>query len=247
MKLFTANEIQAQFEKLPKEVQTAITSTEINDKIEALAKKHNLLIDQTGELVDEIGLTMMGLSKSADFVDHIITRCSINRKNAEDIATDINREIFDSIRQHMRQIEEKVEREEIKPQNINQAENDNSALERAGDFEILSESGSESIRRNDANSRARNYGGGKEEKNEEVNRETKNVENIENDNLLGGPTGIVVTKEKVVPEASTNLPVEKPNIEEPATTPLVENSVTPPPTLKPPQKGYVNDPYREPF
>lgn len=142
MRQFTSDEIQAQFDKLPQEVKDAITSTEVNDKVQAIAKKYNLLIDQTGELVDEIGLTMLGLSKSSDFTNNIMSRCSINRAVAQNIAQDVNTEIFGAIRTHMRQIEEKSRPEIERPimsENITIIKPKPpvlSPLERAGNFEI---------------------------------------------------------------------------------------------------------------
>jgi hypothetical protein len=133
MRQFTADEIQAQFEKLPAEVRAAVTSTEINDKIEAIAEKRGLLIDQMGELVDEIGLVMLGLAKSNDFVGHVSARCLIDRKKAQDIAQDVNTEIFSTIRQHMRQMEGSV----ISDSDQSRRDSNISALERAGGFEII--------------------------------------------------------------------------------------------------------------
>ncbi|MEK7539411.1 MAG: hypothetical protein AAB595_02125, partial [Patescibacteria group bacterium] len=135
MRQFTADEIQVQFKKLPAEVQVAVTSTEVNDKIEVIAKRHNLLIDQTGELVDEIGLIMLGLVKSDDFVDHIISRCSIRRNDALDIAHEVNTEVFSAIRQHMREMEEPNNSDAIQ----SNRDSDISNLERIGGFEILKE------------------------------------------------------------------------------------------------------------
>lgn len=223
MRQFTADEIQAQFEKLPAEVQAAVTSTEVNDKIEALAKKHNLLIDQTGELVDEIGLVMLGLNKSNDFVDHIITRCSINRKDAVGIAEDVNAEVFSTIRKHMREIEEK---NNLNTPEFNR-ETDISNLERIGDFEILKEG-------DNGNS---------------SNNEPTNVENIETDNLLASPA--VMVEGKIVPEAPSNLPTENSSSEPPmkpqtppSVTSIPANSTSPTPL---PKKAYANDPYHEPI
>ena len=68
MKQFTSEEIQAQFEKLPKNVQEALTSTDVNDKVKSIAEKYNLHMDQLTELVDEVGIIMLGLQKPSLFV-----------------------------------------------------------------------------------------------------------------------------------------------------------------------------------
>ena len=133
MRKFTAQEIQGKFDKLPEEVREAITSAEVNEKIEAIGKKNGLLIDQMGELADEVGLVMLGLSRSNDFVNNIISRCSVSRKVAGETAKDINDEVFGSIREHMRKLEMGTETE-----NGTRGGNPEiMAVEQAGDFEIL--------------------------------------------------------------------------------------------------------------
>lgn len=138
MRQFTAQEIQEHFDRLPEELREAITSAEINDKIEAVAKKNGLMIDQIGELVDEVGLIMLGLAKSADFVNHIMARCGIDRNRAVGIANDINMDVFNVLRQYMRNIDEKGKSSD---DNMNtsgyQKTNNISSLERAGEFRIV--------------------------------------------------------------------------------------------------------------
>ena len=103
---FTAEEIQAQFEKLPAEVQKAVTSAVMHDAIVTIAKNHSLHIDQEGELVDLVGLIMLGLSPSKDFVKNFSSTSGVDATTAGAIAKEINTEIFDKIRASMRAIEE---------------------------------------------------------------------------------------------------------------------------------------------
>lgn len=105
MKQFTTEEIQAQFETLPKEVQDAVVSSGVNDKLKALAGKYDLHIDQLEDLVDEVGLTMLGLRKSSYFVGDLCSRLSIDKKTAESIATEINTDIFSIVREHLRSVD----------------------------------------------------------------------------------------------------------------------------------------------
>jgi len=105
---FTAEQIQEQFEQLPKEIQDAITSADVHDSIIEIAKKNNLHIDQEGELVDLVGLVMLGLSPSKDFVKNYSASSGVDTATAVAIAGDINTEIFGKIRVAMRNIEEKV-------------------------------------------------------------------------------------------------------------------------------------------
>ena len=101
MKQFTSEEIQTRFEKLPAEVQKAVTSSDVNAKIEAIGKKYQLHVDQLGELVDEVGLVMLGLQKSSFFIDDLCSRLSITRDVARSIGSDINEDIFSLIKAHL--------------------------------------------------------------------------------------------------------------------------------------------------
>ncbi|MCX6718884.1 MAG: hypothetical protein NTZ38_00700 [Candidatus Taylorbacteria bacterium] len=145
MKQFTTEEIKAQYDKLPPEVQTALSSVDINRKIQVIANNHGLHIDQMGELIDEVGLIMLGLIKSSDFASHIISRCEINKAEAEKIAVEINTEVFASIRKFLQEMEETNDNgyveSEIENTKQEQAHKDLSALESAGDFKILNENG----------------------------------------------------------------------------------------------------------
>lgn len=133
MRQFSAEEIQDKFETLPKELQDAVTSPDINNKIQEIGARHELHIDQIGELVDQIGLVMLGLEKSSNFVTDTSARLSIGPKEAKAIADDINKEIFSIIREKMRDIEEGTEKEAAT------AETAISSVERAGGFTIEKE------------------------------------------------------------------------------------------------------------
>ena len=121
MKQFTSEEIQAIFEKLPTEVLEAITSSDVNEKVESIGKKYNLHIDQLGELVDEVGLVMLGLQKSSLFVSDLCDRLSIDRKIADNITADITKDVISLIRKHLMSVE---------------TTSSPSDLERLGDFTI---------------------------------------------------------------------------------------------------------------
>ncbi len=131
---FTQEEVQEKFDKLPKQVQDAITSTDVNDKILEIGRKYALLLDKIEELADETGLVMLGLEKSTDFVDHISSRCGVNKNAADNIVQDINIDIFSKIRDFMRE-SGKHKREDFTPP-PKRTFPTFSALENAGKFEI---------------------------------------------------------------------------------------------------------------
>ena len=79
---------------LPLEIQDAITSPEFGEKVDAIGEKHNLHIDQVGELVNEVGLVLLGETKSSDFAANIEKSLNIAAAEANTITEDINTDIF---------------------------------------------------------------------------------------------------------------------------------------------------------
>ena len=136
---YTAEQIQANFDKLSPEVQQAITSPEVHDKVQLVGKEHNRLIDQMGELVDEIGLVLLGLHRSKDFVDNISKRLGISNSDASAIAQSVNKEVFDTIKEHLKEQDRNI----INNSAVDEIENsyqinnkDISTLERVGGFTV---------------------------------------------------------------------------------------------------------------
>lgn len=95
------------FNTLPDDLREAIISVETADKLKLIADKHSLMIDQIGELGDELGLFMLGLTKQADFVKNVAKRLNISIEASIEIARDINTEIIDAVRISLQKIQEK--------------------------------------------------------------------------------------------------------------------------------------------
>lgn len=142
MKEYSTEQLQDAFTKLPKELQDAISSAEIHQKIMDIGNEHGLHIDQIGELIDQIGLVMLGLERSSDFVRDASSRLSISTKNAQAIADDINTSIFSAIKASMRAMEDKKAREQREQTMMksstpaSDARKEMAALEQAGGFSV---------------------------------------------------------------------------------------------------------------
>lgn len=128
MNQLTPEQIQERFGKLPKELQEMLQSDEILEKIRIIGKGEDLLIDQIGELIDQIVLIVLGSAKSSSFVADISSRLSISPDRAQKIAEKINSEIFEGVKKNLIT--------EEKPDEATTAESSVSSLERAGGFEI---------------------------------------------------------------------------------------------------------------
>lgn len=102
---YSQEQIQDRYEKLPADVKQAMDSVDTTKAIVDIGEKNDLMYDQMTELVDEVGLVMLGLSPSAMFVTNISRRMKVNMSKAMLVAQDINKEVFDKMRRSLQQIE----------------------------------------------------------------------------------------------------------------------------------------------
>jgi hypothetical protein len=84
------------FESLPEDLKEAIVSTETTTKTREISDKNSLMLDQLSELVDEINLLLLGLTKTKDFTSNISKRLNIPYDQALSISKDVNTNILDS-------------------------------------------------------------------------------------------------------------------------------------------------------
>ena len=98
--------IEARFEELPDDVQRAIKSADVDKKIRDIAAKHQLHIDQSGALGDEVLMAMMGFSDMAEFACNIAEHVKVPAEKAEAMAQDIGTTLFIPIRKSMQEFTE---------------------------------------------------------------------------------------------------------------------------------------------
>ncbi len=79
---------------LPTEIKEALMSPEFGSKLDAIADKHGMHIDQVGELANEIAAVMFGEIKAGDFFDSIKKSLDLTDKEAEEVTRDVNEQIF---------------------------------------------------------------------------------------------------------------------------------------------------------
>jgi hypothetical protein len=97
--------LEEKYKSLPGDIQLAMSSTDVSKTIMEIAQKHDLFIDQADELSDEVSYVMLGLTKSKNFVRAISKKLEIDEKKAVGISQDINKEIFDKMRDSLKKIE----------------------------------------------------------------------------------------------------------------------------------------------
>ncbi len=98
--------IKEQFKQLPKIVQQAIISADVEKELRKLAEAHKLHLDQWGTLEDQVQLTLLGIHHTDDLALNIQKEVGMSREDAESLATDISKIVFEPIRQELeRQLE----------------------------------------------------------------------------------------------------------------------------------------------
>ncbi len=94
------------FKQLPKVVQEAITSAEVEKHLRALADTHKLHLDQWGKLENEVMLALLGFQPAEDLPKNIAAEVGVPTDIANALAADISKAVFEPIRQELeRQLE----------------------------------------------------------------------------------------------------------------------------------------------
>ncbi len=101
---YTKEQLLEMYRKLPHDLQDAIFSVDTAEAIRAIGEKNKLMIDKIGELADETGLVMLGLSSPSQFIPHLSERLGVSRELAGTISQEINEKIFLLIRESLKKV-----------------------------------------------------------------------------------------------------------------------------------------------
>lgn len=132
---------------IPNEILTLIHSGSVYEKLEKIANKYNLFIDQLGQLNADTEMVMIGKIKSSLFVKILSKDLEISENIAQNIAEDINTEILDNIRDSLRTLQEQQESQESTENTTSSSQPHSqipidqtiSAIEKAGQFTVEKE------------------------------------------------------------------------------------------------------------
>ncbi|MEK7622179.1 MAG: hypothetical protein AAB415_03290 [Patescibacteria group bacterium] len=105
---FTTEQLEEKYRSLPEVLKETMAGIETAETISGIGKKYQLHIDQIGELADEIGLVMLGLVKTEDFVKHLIIRLGLEQAVAEAMTREVNEQIFLKIRESLQALSASV-------------------------------------------------------------------------------------------------------------------------------------------
>src|SRR3990167_605366 len=90
--------MQARFLQLPKALQDAITSADVEKKLRALSETHKLHLDQWQKLENEVMLALLGFQPVENLEANIKNEVGIAEEEAKALAGDIADTIFEPIR-----------------------------------------------------------------------------------------------------------------------------------------------------
>jgi len=105
--MFPFKILEEKYRSIPDNVREAISSTEVNEKLQEIVNKYKLQLDEGEELTKEIGYVMLGLKSPDSFVKNIQRATELNRETAEKVAEDVNNIIFKDIKDSLREITQK--------------------------------------------------------------------------------------------------------------------------------------------
>ncbi len=96
--------INEQLENLPKAMKEALLASNYQNKVQDIAKKYQLMIDESGKLYIETTLVMLGIEPISNFFDNLVQNIGIPEAKAVSIANDIDDSILKSIRGYLIEI-----------------------------------------------------------------------------------------------------------------------------------------------
>src|SRR6185503_20239486 len=89
--------IEERFAQLPKIVQDAITSADVEKRLRGLADVHKLHVDQWDRLEYEVQMTLMGFQEPEDLAKNIQEHVGVSQERSMQLAQEISAAVFQPI------------------------------------------------------------------------------------------------------------------------------------------------------
>ncbi|OGG47752.1 hypothetical protein A2761_02590 [Candidatus Kaiserbacteria bacterium RIFCSPHIGHO2_01_FULL_51_33] len=96
--------IKERLAQVPKEIKDAINAVDLRPRLQNIAKKYQLHVDQAGALENETLFVMLGLESPNDFTKTLTRELDIPPAQAQLITGSVNEEIFLPIREALRRM-----------------------------------------------------------------------------------------------------------------------------------------------
>lgn len=112
----TKEQLKEIYRVLPEDIKEAMFAVDTSEAIQNVCKAFGLHIDQMGELADEVGRVMLGLTSPKDFIGNIEKRLNISEVKAKQITRDVNENIFVKIRDSLKKIHKEKYSDDFSPE-----------------------------------------------------------------------------------------------------------------------------------
>ena len=112
MQNYTEEQIGQMYDNLPEDLKEAIFSLDMSEIVEKIGREKQLNIEQIGDLANETGMVMLGVTHPNEFIANLADRLEVDKEKARVIAGEINEQIFKPVRESIRKIHSMREEEE---------------------------------------------------------------------------------------------------------------------------------------
>lgn len=102
MKIYTPQELESRYQKLPQALKDAMFSAAVSDKVYAAGLRSGLNLQQIGSTAEETALLILGLTHPKDFIKNLADRLGTDMENARALARELNSEVFAPLREAMK-------------------------------------------------------------------------------------------------------------------------------------------------
>lgn len=133
MTVFSPQQLIEMRRALPPKLLDVYTSETTTDKVMAIAEKHGLNVEQSGQLVNEIGYALLGATPLNELSGKIEGAVGISNEVAGLVVKDINTEIFGPIREDLKNVGSQEGGEEHEPQTTREERADDPYRESVSD------------------------------------------------------------------------------------------------------------------
>lgn len=90
--------------ELPDDLRKAIFAPSTTEAIQEVGRGHNLMIDKIGELAQETGRVMLGITPPSEYVKNLASRLGVAPEKARAIAEEINQKVFQPVRESLKKV-----------------------------------------------------------------------------------------------------------------------------------------------
>jgi len=104
MQNYTDQQISQMYDNLPEDLKDSIFSVDTTSVVNEIGRKYGLAIDKIGDLANETGMVMLGVTHPNEFIGNLADRLEIDKEKARAIAQEINEQVFKKVRESLRKI-----------------------------------------------------------------------------------------------------------------------------------------------